>query len=47
MYPRLAAWRAVRRRVDPDAMLVSDLARRLGLVETTGRGLSGSGNGVR
>ena len=30
MYPRLAQWRAVRRRVDPDGMLVSDLARRLG-----------------
>lgn len=33
MYPRLAAWRAVKRRVDPEGRLRSDLARRLGLVE--------------
>lgn len=32
MYPRLDEWRAVRRRVDPDAALQSDLARRLHLV---------------
>jgi len=32
MYPRLAAWRAVRDRVDPTGVLVSDLARRLGVV---------------
>ncbi len=31
MYPRLDEWRAVRRRVDPDQQLRSDLARRLGL----------------
>jgi decaprenylphospho-beta-D-ribofuranose 2-oxidase len=31
MYPRLDEWRAVRRRVDPDAVIRSDLARRLGL----------------
>jgi decaprenylphospho-beta-D-ribofuranose 2-oxidase len=33
MYPRLGEWREVRDRVDPDSRLVSDLARRLGLVE--------------
>ena len=32
MYPRLDEWRAVRRRVDPDGSLQSDLGRRLGLV---------------
>jgi decaprenylphospho-beta-D-ribofuranose 2-oxidase len=32
MYPRLAEWRDVRRRVDPDGVLQSDLARRLRLV---------------
>ncbi len=31
MYPRLDEWRAVRHRVDPDGVLQSDLARRLGL----------------
>ena len=31
MYPRLGEWRAVRAEVDPDAVLQSDLARRLGL----------------
>ncbi|MFB8762616.1 FAD-binding protein [Nocardiopsis alba] len=32
MYPELPAWRRVRERVDPDGVLVSDLARRLELV---------------
>jgi decaprenylphospho-beta-D-ribofuranose 2-oxidase len=31
MYPRLDEWQAVRRRVDPDGLLTSDLSRRLGL----------------
>jgi decaprenylphospho-beta-D-ribofuranose 2-oxidase len=31
MYPRLAEWSAVRRRVDPTGVLDSDLAQRLGL----------------
>jgi decaprenylphospho-beta-D-ribofuranose 2-oxidase len=33
MYPRLQEWRAVRDRLDPDRAMVSDLSRRLGLVE--------------
>ena len=33
MYPRLDEWRAVRRRVDPDGLLRSDLGRRLGLCD--------------
>jgi len=32
MYPRLEAWREVRRRVDPDGRFQSDLARRLRLL---------------
>jgi decaprenylphospho-beta-D-ribofuranose 2-oxidase len=31
MYPRLPEWREVRRRVDPDGVMVSDLDRRLNL----------------
>jgi decaprenylphospho-beta-D-ribofuranose 2-oxidase len=31
MYPRLSEWREVRRRADPDGVLVSDLDRRLNL----------------
>jgi decaprenylphospho-beta-D-ribofuranose 2-oxidase len=34
MYPRLAEWQGVCRRVDPDAVLASDLTRRLGLHAT-------------
>jgi len=34
MYPRLAQWRAVRDKVDPAGMFVSDLSRRLGLLGT-------------
>ena len=33
MYPRLDEWRRVQAKVDPDGVLRSDLARRLGLVE--------------
>jgi decaprenylphospho-beta-D-ribofuranose 2-oxidase len=33
MYPRLDDWLAVRRRVDPDGVLRSDLGRRLGLCD--------------
>jgi decaprenylphospho-beta-D-ribofuranose 2-oxidase len=32
MYPRLAEWQSIRRRVDPDGRFSSDLGRRLGLV---------------
>ena len=32
MYPRLAEWQAVRQAVDPGGVLVSDLARRTGIV---------------
>jgi decaprenylphospho-beta-D-ribofuranose 2-oxidase len=32
MYPRLEEWRAIKRSVDPDGLLCSDLARRLHLV---------------
>jgi decaprenylphospho-beta-D-ribofuranose 2-oxidase len=33
MYPRLDEWRAVRAKADPHAVLRSDLARRLRLIE--------------
>jgi len=33
MYPRLDEFNLVRRRVDPEGMLQSDLARRLGICE--------------
>jgi len=32
MYPRLDEWIAVRRRVDPEGVFASDLARRLELL---------------
>ena len=32
MYPRLDEWREIRRSVDPDGLLASDLSRRLQLV---------------
>ncbi|MFN2463828.1 MAG: hypothetical protein ABR573_08015 [Candidatus Dormibacteria bacterium] len=32
MYPRLDEWRAIRDRLDPRAVMQSDLSRRLGLV---------------
>jgi decaprenylphospho-beta-D-ribofuranose 2-oxidase len=47
MYPGLPRWRAVRRRVDPEGRIVSDLARRLGVLCTTGRAASTTRNGVR
>ncbi len=47
MYPGLEQWRAVRRRVDPGGRLVSDLARRLGVIETGGPHRSPRENGVR
>jgi decaprenylphospho-beta-D-ribofuranose 2-oxidase len=31
MYPRLDEWRAIRERVDPDRIFMSDMARRLEL----------------
>ena len=31
MYPRIDEWLAVRRRVDPDGVFMSDMARRLEL----------------
>lgn len=33
MYPRLAEWQSIRRKYDPDNLFVSDMARRLNLVE--------------
>ena len=35
MYPRLAEWRLVRDRLDPDRRMVSDLARRLRLTSAS------------
>jgi decaprenylphospho-beta-D-ribofuranose 2-oxidase len=35
MYPRLARWREVQARLDPERRMNSDLARRLGLLGTT------------
>ena len=32
MYPRLAEWREVKARIDPESRFRSDLAERLGLV---------------
>ena len=31
MYPRIPEWQAIRRQLDPDGAVTSDLARRLGL----------------
>jgi decaprenylphospho-beta-D-ribofuranose 2-oxidase len=36
MYPRLAEWRATQARLDPDGVMRSDLARRLGLAGAAG-----------
>jgi decaprenylphospho-beta-D-ribofuranose 2-oxidase len=47
MYPELERWRTVRRRVDPDGRLVSDLGRRLGVTETTMTTAPASRNGIR
>ena len=47
MYPDLPRWRAVRGRVDPEGRMVSDLARRLGVLSTPGRPAPPTGNGVR
>ena len=38
MYPRLAEWQAVQRRLDPKSVMCSDLARRLALCGPTTRG---------
>jgi decaprenylphospho-beta-D-ribofuranose 2-oxidase len=32
MYPQAAAWAAIRRRIDPDRVFASDLARRVELL---------------
>jgi len=47
MYPGLAQWRAVRQKVDPDAVIVSDLARRLGVIDAPGRRAPTTGSGGR
>ncbi|MHB8440230.1 MAG: FAD-binding protein [Acidimicrobiales bacterium] len=46
MYPALDRWREVRRSVDPDGLLASDLGRRLGLVEGPSAAASGSAGGA-
>ncbi len=47
MYPELPRWRAVRERVDPEGRIVSDLARRLGVIDPSGQRVPATGNGVR
>lgn len=42
MYPRFGEWSEVRARVDPDGVLVSDMARRLAMVAPADRAGSGS-----
>jgi decaprenylphospho-beta-D-ribofuranose 2-oxidase len=37
MYPRLRRWRQIRAAMDPQRLMVSDLARRLGLTSPNGR----------
>jgi decaprenylphospho-beta-D-ribofuranose 2-oxidase len=36
-YPELARWREIRERVDPEQIWISDLARRLGLLQNWNR----------
>jgi decaprenylphospho-beta-D-ribofuranose 2-oxidase len=43
MYPRLDEWRAVRDRLDPDHVMMSDLARRLHLTEPAEHRMPGAG----
>ncbi len=46
MYPQVDEWLAVRRRVDPDGVLQSDLGRRLGLCDPAANA-NGAGGGKR